>query len=377
MSDVCHTLPCRTLGRTGLDISVLGLGGFHQVEATQDVIDAVVDRYLAAGGNYVETAKGYGAGASERKLGRALEGRRDGVVLATKTVARDREGAWRDLNESLERLRTSRIDLLFFHNVGAPEHLDAIRADDGALAAFLRAREEGLVRHFAVTSHWPAMYLDCLVHLPVDAVMVWGNYLDFLNYPEIPRDILPAARDRGAGVLFMKPLADGYLYRSPRAALRYALAQEVDCLVAGFNSVEQLEADLAACCETPPADEDETAAILRDAVELGDYVCRQCDDCPVCDDADTLRRVFELEGKFDRQMDDRRPTDAAHYALRERLKRWFGNHDRAMDAYAELGEPAPRLADGALRPCPFGLDVARKLRLVHAKLSRAVRVEEL
>lgn len=370
-------LPRRTLGRTGIEISVLGMGGFHQVEVDQETIDSVLDRYLEAGGNYVETARGYGGGASESKLGRALRGRADRVVLASKTSARDEETAWREINESVERLGRSPIDLYFFHGVGSMDQLDAICAPQGALAAFARARGEGLIRHMAMSSHWPAMYVEGAERLPIDAVLIWGNYLDFCNYPEIPGQVLPALRRRDIGVLFMKPLADGFLYRSPHRALRYALAQDGDGVVAGFNSLDMLEADLEACCQEPPADSHEIEGILAEAPELGDFVCRQCVECSVGDQGARIKRVFELEGKLDRQMDDRRPTDAAHYALRERLKGWFHQEDRARALYAEAGEPAPALAAGELAPCRYGLDVARKLRFAHAKLSAGARVEEL
>lgn len=370
-------LPKRPLGRTGLNVSVLGMGGFHQVETDRETISVLLERYLAAGGNYVETAK-YGNGASEQKLGEALEGRREQVVLVSKTGRRREEEAWREINESLDWLRTDHLDIHLFHSVGDSETLDEICAPRGALRAFQRARDEGLVRFFGLSSHWPLLYVDAADRLPLDMVLLWANYLDFCNYPEIPGVVLPALRERGLGITFMKPFADGYLYRSPRPALRYALAQEVDCIVAGFNSLTQLETDLAVCCDDTPVTDEEITAILRDAPELGAYVCRQCPDCPVGPEAATLKRVFELEGKYDRQMDDRRPpADAAQYALQERLKGWFGTRERAQELYAQLGEPAPALAGRLLAPCPFGLDLPRKLRIAHAKLSRTEREELL
>ena len=361
-------LPTRPLGTTGLRVSVLGLGGFHQVEAEQATIDQVVSRYLGAGGNYIETAKGYGGGASETKLGRALRGRRDGVVLASKTGARDAEGAWRDINESLKRLQTDRIDVHFYHGVGTAADVKTIAARGGAVEAFTKAREQGLIRYVGVSSHWPMTYLDAVEHLRIDVALIWGNYLDFCNFPEIPRRVLPGLRDAGCGILLMKTLADGFLYRSPRMALRFVLARDADCLVAGFNSLDMLNTDLDVCCDLSPVTSEETAATLREAPEFGAYVCRQCKTCAVSDDGEGLKRVFELEGKVDRQMDDRRPVDAAQYALRERLKGWFGTAGRARAAYVEAGEPGPGLASKGLRPCRYGIDIPRKLRIAHAKL---------
>ena len=80
-------LPRVELGRTGISLSRLGLGGFHQCEISSEVVEQVIDEYLTVGGNYIETARGYGNGASEDKIGRALEGRRDQVVLCSKSGA--------------------------------------------------------------------------------------------------------------------------------------------------------------------------------------------------------------------------------------------------------------------------------------------------
>ena len=86
-------IPQRVLGKTGLKVSVLGLGGFHQVEIGQSYVERLVERYLEAGGNYIETARSYGGGAAERKLGRALVGKRAEIVLVSKTGQREAEGA--------------------------------------------------------------------------------------------------------------------------------------------------------------------------------------------------------------------------------------------------------------------------------------------
>jgi predicted aldo/keto reductase-like oxidoreductase len=245
------------------------------------------------------------------------------------------------------------------------------------MRAFARALDQGLIRHVGMSSHWPMLYLEAAEELPVEVVLIWGNYLDFCNFPEIPATILPKLRERGIGVLFMKPLADGFLFRSPRFALRYALAQDADCLVAGFNSVSMLEEDLHVCCDPEPVTEAEVETILREAQELGDYVCRQCPECSVTPGDGVLKRVFELEGKYDRQMDDLRPCDPAQYAMRERLKGWFQGGARAQQAYATLGQPAPRVAGGTLGTCRYGLDIQRKLRIAHAKLVASERPELL
>ena len=370
-----QSIPRRNLGSTGAQVAVLGLGGFHQAEISCEQVTELLDLYLEADGNYVETARGYGGGTSERKLGCALQGRRERVILASKTGQRSAEGAWRELNESLEALQTDYLDLLIYHCVNEAEEVDTIAGPGGAGDAFARAREEGMVRFFAMSTHWPMTLLYALERLQLDAVMYWVNYLVTCNYPELYQVIAPAVRERGLGIIGMKPLGDGYLYRSVKMAFDHALAQEVDVLACGFNSAEMLRADLAAVCGWQRPTEATLEAILRDAPELGDTVCRQCGQCRI-PELDTPR-VFELEGKFDQQMfDGRPPSDAADYALRQRLRYWFNNQERAMELYKPYVGKVDSLLQGnapgrgsALPVCPFGIDIRAKLRLAHLKLT--------
>ncbi len=370
------TLQRRPLGSTGLHVSVLGLGGFHQVEIGQADVSGLVDTYLAAGGNYIETARSYGGGVAERKLGVALEGRRGQVILATKTGRRDAEGAWREINASLEALRTDHLDLLFYHGVNEPAEVEAIAGPGGAGEAVARARAEGLVRFVGASTHWPLTLLAAMDALHLDVAMYWVNYLAACNYPELYRSVAPAARARGLGIVGMKPLGDGYLYRSVGPAFTYALAQEVDVLACGFNSPEMLVADLEAVAAWERPSAGALEGILREAPELGDYVCRQCGQCrlPAVD----LPRVFELEGKFDQQMFDGRPTPVAEYVLRERLRYWFNNQGRAGAAYAPLAGAVEALlaSGGPLPACPYGIDLRYKLGIAHGKLTSEGRFPE-
>jgi hypothetical protein len=365
-----NTLPKSQLGNTGIELSLLGMGGFHQCEVDSGIVAEVAAEYISLGGNYFETAISYGNGGSETKIGRAIAGRRKELVLASKTVQRSAEGVWRELNKTLENLQTDHLDLYFLHNVFSAEDLAAIIAPDGALESFTRARDEGMIKHIAISTHWPLRLLEAVKLIPFEAVLIWNNYLDYCNYPEIPGTILPALREKGIGILAMKPLADGYLHNSVEDAFRYALRDNPACVVSGFNSVAMLRADAAAVCRGK-LDDDETAMLLRDAPELGDYVCRQCRNCSVLPgtEGDLLRKLFELEGKFDRQMDDLRPVDAGTYALRQRLCKWFGNADRARSAFTASPELQSLCKTKDFLPCRYHIDIPRKVRIAAAKLS--------
>jgi len=362
-------IPQRPLGKTGLDVSVLGLGGFHQVEIGQRYVDQLVGRYLAAGGNYVETARSYGGGQAEHKLGIALQGRREQVILVSKTGQRDAEGAWRELNQTLEALKTDHLDVWLYHCLTTVGDVDQIAGPGGAKETFDRAQEEGLVRFCGASAHWPMVLLPAMERLGLAAIMYWVNYLVPCNYPELFKTVAPTARAKGIGIIGMKPLGDGYLHRSVKPAFDYALAQQVDVLACGFNALDMLEQDIEAVSRWQQPSDEELENILRNAPELGDYVCRQCGACRL--EGLNLPKVFELEGKFDQQMFDGRPTDALDYALRQRLCGWFGNQQRAMNLYKPLECHVERLltSDQQLPDCPYGIDIRKKLALAHLKLT--------
>ncbi len=358
------TLPTIELGATGIEVSRLCLGGFHQVEISSEIVDDVVTAFLKVGGSYIETARSYGGGASEEKLGRVLEGRRDQVVLASKSGARDGDGIRRELEASLKTLRTDHIEFYFFHGVGTLEELDTITGPGGAMEALLQAKDEGLISGMGFSSHRPPqLYIEAIKRIPLSVILIWDNYLEEQFVPEIQDEVYPLAREKGVGITAMKPLADGFLYRSPELALRYALGSGSEVLVCGMNRVEHVK-EAAQALAKGPLNAEERATALHEAPELGNYVCRQCGVCP-----EELMALFRLEGYVDRQMIDYLPHDPADYALRLRLAGWFDLADIARERFVAAGwDPSALQGKAATISCPYGIDVARKAKFALAKL---------
>jgi predicted aldo/keto reductase-like oxidoreductase len=246
-----------------------------------------------------------------------------------------------------------------------------VLAPGGAMEAALAARQAGKVRFIGITGHGrPDGLLVALQRFDFDVLMTGFNYLDRFNYPAVERDLVPLARERGTALLAMKALADGYLYRSPEPALRYALALPVACVVVGANSLAMLRRDIAIARSWTAMNGAEREELFLSAPELGDYVCRLCGRCR--EDGFDPQQVFLLEGLYDRQMDDGRVDDAARYALRERLKGWFGQTEAAREEYAALAARVDPDRDyrHLNERCPYGIDIDRKLKLAHGKLSR-------
>jgi hypothetical protein len=144
----------------------------------------------------------------------------------------------------------------------------------------------------------------------------------------------------------------------------------VASVVVGANSLAMLKKDIAIAGSWTAMNGAEREELFLSAPELGDYVCRLCGRCR--EEGFDPQQVFLLEGLLDRQMDDGRVDDAARYALRERLKGWFGQAETARDEYAALAVKVDPQRDyrHLNEHCPYGIDVDRKLKLAHGKLSR-------
>jgi predicted aldo/keto reductase-like oxidoreductase len=168
----------RRLGRLGHQSSVLIYGAAALAEVDQATADASVQLALDAGINHFDVAASYGD--AELRLGPWMPRIRERIFLATKTGLRDREGAWAQINHSLERLQTDHVDLIQVHAVGDPAELDLVTRSGGSLEAVVRARDEGLAGAVGITGHGhqaPATHLEALRRFPFDTVLTPLNWV--------------------------------------------------------------------------------------------------------------------------------------------------------------------------------------------------------
>jgi len=200
----------RRLGRLEHRSSVLIYGAAGLAGVTQDVADASIDEALEAGINHFDVARDYGE--AEVRLGAAMSRLRDRIFLATKTGERSSEGAGRQINESLERLQTDRVDLLQLHAIGDLGELDRATGPNGALEAATRAEAEGLVGAVGITGHGhdaPATHLEALRRYPFATVLtplnpVLGRDEDYLAAYEA---LVAEVRRQDAGLMIIKSAA--------------------------------------------------------------------------------------------------------------------------------------------------------------------------
>ncbi len=245
-------LPMAALGKTGLRVARIAVGGYHMnVRGEQEAL-RILRRAFDLGLNFYDSANGYHGGASDEILGKAFAGAdRQKVLLMTKCEIYTRDGAMRVLEQQLRRLRTDYIDLWQCHQVSEHSEVDRILGPAGALEAFVLAKKQGKVRHIGFTGHRdPAIHLRLLqsasewetVQMPVN--LIDPHYLSFL------RQVLPEARRRGLGVIAMKSNAMGQISAQNVASiddcLRFAWSQDIDTLVSGVETVAQLEHNVAA-----------------------------------------------------------------------------------------------------------------------------------
>jgi aryl-alcohol dehydrogenase-like predicted oxidoreductase len=267
-------MPMRTLGRTGVKVSLVGLGGWH---LGFDIIDEklcihIIRHAVDNGINFMDNCWDYNDGASEQRMGKALrDGYRDRVFLMTKIDGRTKQEAAKQLDESLERLQTDHIDLVQHHEILRFEDPHRIFDDQGANAALIEARDAGKIRFIGFTGHKdPRIHLYMLEvakenGFQFDTVQMPLNVMD-AHYRSFEKMVLPELVKQNTGVLGMKALANGTILESKTVTaiegLHYAMNLPTSVVITGCESMENLEQALTAARTFKPMSEDQVKSLL-------------------------------------------------------------------------------------------------------------------
>ena len=267
-------IPTRPLGNTGVNVSILGLGGYHIGRIKDDnrsirLIREAIDR----GVTFLDNAWEYHNGRSEELVGKALEGGyREKAFVMTKHHGRDKKTAMEHLEDNLRRLRTDVIDLWQFHEVVYDKDPEMIFAAGGGIEAADLAKKQGKVRFVGFTGHRsPVIHLKMLAYgYRWDAVQMPMNVFD-AHYESFEKNVLPILVRRKIGVIAMKSLASGYVLRAkaatPREAMRYVWSQPVSTVVSGIDSEELLAANVESAAAFEPMSELEQGTLLEKTKE--------------------------------------------------------------------------------------------------------------
>lgn len=280
-------IPLRTFGKTGIRLPIAGLGAGSRFygpipsdEEAAELVRSAVDQGL----QFVETSANYGPeGISERRIGLAMTTHRDKVFLETKVDERTYDGAMREMERSMQRMNTDRLDLVLHHFLRDRTMIEEVAGPRGAEGAIRQLVDEGVVRFRGYSTHLPATAVDGLDRLEPDAVQV---PLNAVRVPDFEPDFLPAAEDRGVAVIAMKTCGNGFFspasattpdrleeYGPPKGTwdrwdlptwteyLHYAWSLPISTSVIGIDSYFTLDGIVAAASSFEPLPKEKMASI--------------------------------------------------------------------------------------------------------------------
>ena len=285
-SESRNGIPYRTLGRSKEKVSIIGLGGYHlgkQADPPQESI-RIIRTGLDEGINFLDNCWDYNGGESEIRMGNALrDGYRQKAFLMSKIDGRTKAAAASQINESLRRLQTDRIDLLQFHEVIRDTDPDRIFAEGGAMEAVLEAQKAGKIRFIGFTGHKsPDIHLKMLdtatKHgFKFDAVQMPLNVMD-AHFQSFETRVLPVLLKNDIGVLGMKPMGDHFILESktatPVECLHYAMNLPTTVVITGCDSLQILQQALQAARSFQPMNSSQVGALLAKtakAAEAGKF----------------------------------------------------------------------------------------------------------
>jgi predicted aldo/keto reductase-like oxidoreductase len=273
------------LGKTGILVSALGFGGIPITRVDFNEAVSLVRYCLDQGVTFFDTANVYGD--SEPKIGSALQDVRNQVTLATKTLVRDAAGATRQVEKSLERLRTDHIDLYQLHNISNHEALDKVLEPGGAYEALVRARDQGKIGHIGFSSHNLDIAVRACRSGLFAAVQIPFNIIEH----DPAEKLFQVARQHDMGIIAMKPLGGGLLNR---ADLCFGFLQQYDDVIPipGVESKREVDENLGYYRAPRALSRQDWAEIEKIRGEVGARFCHRCGYCQPCPEGIEIWRAL-------------------------------------------------------------------------------------
>jgi uncharacterized protein len=275
-----NEVPFRSLGHTGEKVSIVGIGGYHIGKSGLGAEEGIriIRTGLDQGINFLDNCWDYNGGESELRMGKALrDGYRQKAFLMTKIDGRNKAAATNQINDSLKRLQTDRIDLLQFHEVIRDTDADRIFAAGGAMEAVLEAKKAGKVRFIGFTGHKsPEIHLKMLATASAhqflfDAVQMPLNVMDH-HYDSFETKVLPVLVKQNIGVLGMKSMGDTYVLQSKTVTavecLHYAMNLPTSVVITGCDSLPILQQAVDAARGFRPLSQKEVSAMLEKTAKV-------------------------------------------------------------------------------------------------------------
>jgi len=273
-------------------VSKLGFGGIPIQRLSEDDAVAIVRKCLDLGVNFIDTAAAYTN--SEERIGKAIS-RREGLILATKSHARDRKGVEEHLKLSLERLGTDYLDLYQIHGVNDFKTYETVLDPNGPIGVVEAAKKAGQVKHIGLTSHSMDIAKEAVKSGRFETIMFPFNFIA----DEAASELVPLAREHDVGFIAMKPLAGGML-ENTTIAFKY-LFQFPDVVpIPGIQKTHEIEELVQLLTGSPAMTEAEMTEMQRIREELGTRFCRHCEYCQPCPEGVPISLVFYLRSLVQR-----------------------------------------------------------------------------
>lgn len=325
----------RRLGKTNLMVSEIGFGGIPIQRISKEESKELLKFAIDKGINFIDTARGYTV--SEEYIGYALEDIRDKVIIATKSMARDKESMKKDIEISLNNLKTDYIDLYQLHNIKDEQTLQQVMAEGGAIDALLEAKEQGKIGHIGITSHSLDLLEKAIEYDVFETIMYPYNIVE-----DQATNLFEKVFKKDIGIIAMKPLAGGAL-EDAKLALSYILNNNnISTVIPGMDSINQVIENIEA--SNVIFDEEKHIKCQEIKKLYTESFCRRCGYCLPCPQGIDIPFSFILKGYYDRY----------------NLKDW------AVDRYKGMAKHASDCVKCGLceTRCPYNLKIRKMLEYV-------------
>jgi aryl-alcohol dehydrogenase-like predicted oxidoreductase len=319
------------MGKTGLMVSRVGMGGIPITRPQENEAVKVIQRALDLGVNFFDTASGYGLGSSERRIGKAVTGRRDRVIIATKTGSVTEVGASRSLERSLRQLNTDYIDLWQLGNVTTFDKYEKLLSSDGGLKAAKEASRLGKVRTLGITTHNMAVAVEAVSSGLFETIQFPFN----LIADEAAEELVPLSKEHDVGFIASKPFAAGHI-KEANLAIKFLLQFDDVVPDPGIETIEELEEIVGIVNGSWDLTPRERRAIGEIHEKMESRFCRHCEECLPCPHGVHIPQLLYL---------------TAAYKLRS--TEWFR---RRVEAHLKSWEECDLCGD-CEEKCPYNLPI--------------------
>ena len=347
----------RRLGKTGMQVARIGFGGMTIPKVSVGQAVATLNRALDLGVNFVDTARLYGKGDSERKIGRVMKYRRSEVYLSSRSPEMSYEGMKRSIEDSLEALQTDYLDLYEPHDVSTEAKYEQLTADRGGLNALREAKEQGTIKHIGLTSHNWSIISRMIRESDIEAILITYNLAD----RQAEAEVIPLAKEYDVGLFVMKVFGNARLLelsppgkeRKPTVeeCLRFALSNNgLPLILTGVKSPEEIEQNVSIAETAEPLSAQEHQKLTDFGDRLGHGYCLGCEYCLPCPQEIPIPAIMQIVDRHERISWDWPQTRAEYAQL-----------DATIEDCIDCGECEER--------CPQNLPIRKRLREAHERFA--------